>query len=123
MMGFSKNLYASVLKAPSRNWFHYWNHVIQSTDHVKYLGVYIDNLLSGDFIVDNIVHKVNGRLKFLYRQAKFLDLSCKMSLCSALIQCHLDYACSAWYSGLSKCMKQRLQVCQNKMVGFHLDRQ
>ena len=73
------------------------NHVIQSTDHVKYLGVYIDNLLSGDYIVDTIVQKVNGRLKFLYRQAKFLDLSCKMSLCSALIQCHLDYACSAWY--------------------------
>ena len=97
------------------------NHVIQSTDHVKYLGAYIDNLLSGDYIVDTIVQKVNGRLKFLYRQAKFLDLSCKMSLCSALIQCHLDYACSAWYSGLSKCMKQRLQVCQNKMVRFILN--
>ena len=44
-----------------------------------------------------------------------------MSLCSALIQCHLYYACSAWYSGLSKCLKKKLQICQNKMVRFILD--
>ena len=99
----------------------YNNHVIKSTDHVKYLGVYIDNSLSGDYIVDSVAKKVNGRLKFLYRQAKFLDFTCKMSLCSALIQCHLDYACSAWYSGLSKCLKKKLQICQNKMVRFILD--
>ena len=122
------------------------NNVIKSTDHVKYLGVYIDNSLSGDLIVESVVQKVNSRLKFLYRQARFLDFKCKMSLCSVpemriwsilliksdlkwcihlsrslflyLIQCHIDYACSAWYSGLSKCLKQKLQICQNKMVRF-----
>ena len=94
------------------------NHVIKSADHVKYLGVIIDNSLSGDYIVDSIVQKVNSRLKFLYRQARFLDLKCKMSLCSSLIQCHIDYASSAWYSGLSKSFKQKLQICQNKMVRF-----
>ena len=41
-----------------------------------------------------------------------------MSLCSSLIQCHIDYASSAWYSGLSKSFKQKLQICQNKMVRF-----
>ena len=94
------------------------NHVINATEHVKYLGVYIDNSLSGDLIVDSVVQKVNSRLKFLYRQARFLDFKCKMSLCASLIQCHIDYACSAWYSGLSKCFKHKLQICQNKMVRF-----
>ena len=94
------------------------NHVINATDHVKYLGVYIDNSLSGELIVDSVVQKVNSRLKFLYRQARFLDFKCKMSLCASLIQCHIDYACSAWYSGLSKRFKQKLQICQNKMVRF-----
>ena len=94
---------------------------IQSTNKVKYHGVIIDNTLSGDSTVDSIVKKVNSRLKSLYRQARFLDVKCKMSLCSALVQCHLDYACSAWYSGLSKMLKHRLQVCQNKMVIFILD--
>ena len=101
----------------------YWiqTRYIKSTNKVKYLGVIIDNSLSGDSAVDSIVKKVNCRLKFLYRQARFLDVKCKMSLCSALVQCHLDYACSAWYSGLSKLLKHRLQVCQNKMVRFILD--
>ena len=113
-------------KGPNRHWtqenlqFQYVcnNHVIKSADHVKYLGVIIDNSLSGDYIVDSIAQKVNSRLKFLYRQARLLDLKCKMSLCSSLIQCHIDYASSAWYSGRSKSFKQKLQICHNKMVRF-----
>jgi len=34
---------------------------------VKYLGLVIDNTLSGESIVQNIISKVNGKLKFLYR--------------------------------------------------------
>ena len=44
-----------------------------------------------------------------------------MSLCSALIQCHIDYAASDWYAGISKTLKQRLQVCQCKVVRLILD--
>ena len=85
------------------------------------MSLIIDNNLSGEHIVDSIVHKVNSRLRFLYRQARFLDVKCKMSLCSALITCHIDYACSSWYSGLTKTLRQKLQVCQNKVVRFILD--
>ena len=85
----------------------YKGHCIKSTNKVKYLGVIIDNSLSGDSTVDSIVKKVNSQLKFLYRQARFLNVKCKMSLCSALVQCHLDYSCSAWYSGLSKTLKKK----------------
>ena len=38
----------------------------------------------------------------------------------SLIQCHFDYACSFWYPGLSKFLRERLQVTQNKMVRFVL---
>ena len=38
----------------------------------------------------------------------------------SLIQCHFDYACSFWYPGLSKLLKNRLQVTQNKIVRFVL---
>ena len=44
----------------------------------------------------------------------------KFSLCTALILCHLDYSSSSWYSGLSKTLKRKLQICQNK-VRFILD--
>ena len=39
----------------------------------------------------------------------------------SLIQCHFDYACSSWYPGLSKVLKNKLQVTQNKIIGFVLD--
>ena len=35
----------------------------------------------------------------------------------ALIQCHIDHACSSWYSDLNKQLK-KLQICQNKTVRF-----
>ena len=96
-------------------------HVIKATDKVKYLGLSIDSLLNGESIVSSIIQKVNARLKFLYRQAGCLDRGSRMTLSSALIQCYFDYSCSSWYSSLSKHLKQKLQVCQNKMVRFILN--
>ena len=39
-----------------------------------------------------------------------------MSLCSASIQCHIDYACSAWYSGLSKCLNKNYRFVRTKWL-------
>ena len=36
----------------------------------------------------------------------------------SLIQCHFSYACSFWYMGLSKKLKNRLQNIQNKIIRF-----
>ena len=38
----------------------------------------------------------------------------------SLIQCHFDYACSFWLIGISKLLKNRLQVTQNKIIRFVL---
>ena len=69
----------------------------------------------------SIIEKVNARLKFLYRHKKHLDFKCRQLLSSALIQCYFDYACSSWYAGLTKTLKNKLQVTQNKVVRFILD--
>ena len=82
---------------------------------VKYLGLTLDDKLTRYATVNYIVKKVNGRLKFLYRLYNFVQ---KNSICSALIQCHIDNACSSWYSGLNKQLKKKLQICQNKTVRF-----
>ena len=34
----------------------------------------------------------------------------------SFIQCYFDYACSFWYPGLSKVLKNKLQVTQNKIM-------
>ena len=85
---------------------------------MKTNGQYLTDQLTGEAIVNSIVQKVNGRLKFLYRQCNFLEEKLRKSICSALIQCHIDYACSSWYSGLNKQLKKKLQICQNKTVRF-----
>ena len=37
-------------------------------------------------------------------------------LCNALLQSHFDYACSAWYPNLTKKLKHRIQITQNKYM-------
>ena len=48
-------------------------HTIKAQRSVKYLGLNLDDQLSGEAIVNSIVQKVNGSLKFLYRQCSFLE--------------------------------------------------
>ena len=97
------------------------NEVIQHVNSVKYLGLQIDNDLAGDNIVKGIVKKANSRLKFLYRYKDMLSFKCRKTLCSALIQCHFDYACSSWYPGIRKELTKKLQVMQNKVIRFISD--
>ena len=94
------------------------DHVIEHTTSVKYLGLNIDNLLSGDLIAKNILSKVNARLKFMYRHSSSLSSRTRKNLCSALILCHFDYTCSSWYAGLTKDLKKKLQIAQNKVIRF-----
>jgi len=99
----------------------YNNQDILASKSVKYLGIDLDQSLSGLKIVQNIIKKTNSRLKFLYRQANFLNLKSRKILCSALILCHFDYSCSSWYSGITQTLKNKLQVAQNKTVRFILE--
>ena len=68
----------------------------------------------------NVIDKVNSRLKFLHRQNRFLTPPLRRLLCNALIQPLFDYACTAWFSNLSKRLKLRLQASQNKCIRFCL---
>ena len=61
---------------------------IKSQKSVQYLGVQLDNDLSGASIVNDIIKKVNGRIKVMYRQGNCLNTSLREMLCNSLIQCH-----------------------------------
>ena len=93
---------------------------IESKEVVKYLGVVLEQCLSGESMVKLIIQKANARLKFLFRKQKFLNLHSKKLLVMSLIQCHFGYACSLWYPGLLQLLRNRLQVTQNKMIRFVL---
>ena len=66
------------------------------------------------------INKINNKLKFLHRKNRFLTPPLRRLLCIALIQPPFDYARSAWYSNLTKKLKNRYQTSQNKCIRFCL---
>ena len=98
----------------------YKNIKIKQHSQVTYLGCVLDETLSGEPMTLKALNKINGKLKFLYRKNKFLTTTIRRMLYNAIIQPHLDYACSAWYPNLSEKLKKKLQIAQNKRVRFCL---
>ena len=99
---------------------------IKQHPKVSYLVCILDETLSGESMALKVVEKINMKLRFLYRKNKFLTPSLRRMLCNALIQPHFDYACVVWYSNLTKALKNKIQIMQNKCIRFclklgHLD--
>ena len=94
---------------------------IKQYNKVTYLGCILDNTLSGESMALHVINKVNARLKFLYRQSKFLTKNLRRSLCNAMIQPFFDYASSVWYPNVNVNLRNRLQTAQNKCIRFCLN--
>ena len=99
----------------------YCNEVIEQKETVRYLGLTLDSMLNGKSMVESILAKINNKLKFLYRKQRFLNKDLRRLLCNSLIQPHYDFACCSWYPLLTKNLKDRLQVSQNKCIRFCLN--
>lgn len=98
----------------------YEGNIIKQYNKVTYLGCTLDETLSGESMALQVISKINKKLKFLYRKNDFLTPSLRRMLCNSLLQPHFDYACSAWYPNLNKCLQKKLQVVQNKCIRFCL---
>ena len=67
---------------------------IKQYTKVTYLGCILDKTLSGESMATHVINKVNSRLRFLYRQNKFLDSLLHRLLCNTMIQPFFNYACN-----------------------------
>ena len=76
--------------------------------------------MSGESMANKVISKVNAKLKFLHQKNKYFTPNLHRLLCNALIQPQFDYACSAWYSNISKKLRNRIQTLQNKCIRFCL---
>ena len=72
-------------------------------------------------MASKVLKKLNAKLKFLYRQSRYLNPAYWRLLYSALIQPHFDYGCSSWFPLLKKKLKLKLQKAQNKRIRFCLN--
>ena len=73
--------------------------------------------MSGELMALNVINKINGKLKFIYRKSKILTPELRRN---AIIQPHFDYACPVWYPILTEKTKKKIQIIQNKCVQFCL---
>ena len=95
---------------------------IQQYSSVTYLYRILDEAMTGEVIALFVTKKKNSELKFLCRKELFLSKFLRRMLCNAIIQPHFDYACTSWYVNLSKKLKNKLQVTQNKCIRFCLQK-
>ena len=87
---------------------------------VTYLGYILDESQSGELMVLCVLNKINSRLRFLYRQHRFLNKPLQRLLCNRMMQYFFDYACSVWYPSLRNDLQKRPLVSQNNYVRFCL---
>ena len=71
----------------------------------------LSETMSGEAMEINPMHKINIKLKFLYRKNNFKTIT-EMP--------DFDYACSALYPNLTKKIKQIIQTNENKCMHFWL---
>ena len=98
----------------------YKDREIKQHCNFTYLGGILNDKMSGEGMALNAIHKINSRLKFLYRKDMFLTYDLRRLLCNALIQPNFDYVCSSWYPTISQKLKEKLQASQNKCIKFCL---
>ena len=80
-------------------------HSIKQHETVEYLGCQLDSKISGEVMPSKVLKKINAKLKFLYRESRYLPSSYRKLLRNALIQRHFDYGCSSWFPLLKKNLK------------------
>ena len=62
----------------------------------------------------HVINTINFRLRFLYRQIRFLKFPLHKLLCNTMIQRFFVYACNVWHPNINKKPNMSLQAAQNK---------
>lgn len=89
---------------------------IEQNHTLAYVGCSLDEIFSSELLPD--INKTISNLDFHIRKMKFLFEPLRRLHCNALIQPHLNYACSSWYLNLNNRLKSNSQILQNKCIGF-----
>jgi hypothetical protein len=95
---------------------------IEQVKMYKYLGVTIDEDLTFNIHVDNVIKKINRSLGVLKRASPYVPLSNRITLYNTIVLPHFDYCCTLWDT-CSESQITRLQMLQNRgmriILGCH----
>ena len=98
----SKNCYSEVLP-------------IMIVKNAKYLGVTLDESLSFDCHIKNLIKRLSQSVGILEKVKPFLNTNALLNLYYAIFHLHLQYGLITWSSTLKNYLK-KLSTLQNKAV-------
>ena len=90
-------------------------HNIEEKNHIKYLGIYIDNNLNWALHIQHINSKISKNLGILFRLRHFLTLNTLKQIYSSLIYPYLHYGIMSWGNTYPTRLT-KVQTKQNKCI-------
>ncbi len=90
---------------------------IEVEEHVKLLGVYIDNQLNFDKHISELCSKVANQVNVLKRLSPYLDFSSRMTIFQSFILSNFNYCPIIWHSCTVK-SANRLERLQGRALRF-----
>ena len=86
-----------------------------ATDHIKYLGVYLDKTLSGNAHYSDLSKKLHIANSMLARCRGFLPLKELKYLYHGIFSSHLNYACQIWGLSVNKYIDRIFKIQKNAL--------
>ena len=88
---------------------------LQQKDHVKYLGVLIDEHLTWKYHINQVALKISRGIGILAKLKPFLKENLLRSVYFSLVYSYLSYGVQAWGSAVNS-VKNKIIVLQNKAI-------
>jgi hypothetical protein len=113
---YSNRDHTGPLAKPTNIYINIDKHDIEFVDEFKLLGVTIDNRLTFESHIDNIISKVNSKSFTLLSNLKFFPYKFRPSLFKLFIVPNFDYCSSTFLHLGNKTRRNRVQNCFNKAI-------
>ena len=88
---------------------------LEQKDHVKYLGVLMDQHLTWSYQISSVAKKISRGIGILARLRTFLDPKLLISIYYCLVYSHLSYGIHAWGSAAATDLN-KIEILQKKAV-------
>ena len=91
---------------------------ISETDHIKFLGIIIDNRLKFNFHTSYISSKLSKQIGLLYKLSKYVPVNILKLLYNTLFLPYVNYGIEAWYGSYSN-NTDKIFILQKKINPSH----
>ena len=91
---------------------------LEPSDHVKYLGIFLDKNLNWDYQISQLSNKLCRANGVLYKLRKYVPKETLLSAYYSIFYSHLTYACQVWSLTTVQNI-DTIKLIQKKMLANH----